>query len=129
MSVTYFLNKRLKVKDLKDKGYNVIDNRGNGHQYYPIGIKDGESAVCIDGYYTSIKENIDDTEFYRLEGKMFTGGLDIVFKIADDFDLKFMSDEEFEELYYREEHDFEKEDEDKLFDEKCDKYMSRFLTQ
>lgn len=128
MSVTYYLNKHLRVKDLKEKGYNVIDNREHENEY-PIAIEDGDSFVCIDGYHAKIKENIDDTEFYRLEGKMFTGGLGIVFKIADDFDLKFMSDEEFEELYYREEHDFRKEDEIKLFNEKCDKYMSRFLTQ
>ena len=50
-----------------------------------------------------------------------------MFQIADDFNLKFMNDEEFEDLYFREEHDFTKEDEEKLFNERCDEYMNNML--
>ena len=128
MSVTYYLNKKLKVKDLKEKGYEVIDNRGNEGEY-PIVIKKGnsDSWLGVDNYHCKISDDIDETKFYRLEGNMFIGGLGIMFQIADDFNLKFMSDEEFEDLYFREEHDFTKEDEDKLFNERCDKYMNQFL--
>ena len=128
MSVTYYLNKRIRVKDLKEKGYEVIDNRKN-ERGYPIVIKkgDSESGLAVDGFHCKISDNIDDTEFYRLEGKMFIGGIDIMFQIADDFDLKFMNDEEFEYLYFREKHDFTKEDEEKLFNERCDEYMNNML--
>lgn len=128
MSVTYYLNKRIRVKDLKEKGYEIIDNRGNEGEY-PIVIKKGDSDswLAVDNYHCKISDNIDDTEFYRLEGHLFIGGLNIMFQIADDLDLKFMNDEEFDDLYFREKHDFTKEDKDKLFDERCDEYMNYML--
>lgn len=123
--VTYYLNKRLRVEDLKEKGYEITDNR-NDKKLFPIGIdKDGFAGwLAIDGYHTEINDNIDDTVFYRLEGSGFIGGIDLMFEIAEDFDLKFMNDEEFELLYFYEKHDFEKEDEDKLFNDRCDAYMN-----
>lgn len=128
MSVTYYLSKRIRVKDLKEKNYQIIDNRGNEGQY-PIVIKKGDSDswLGVDSHHCRISDNIDDTEFYRLEGHMFIGGIGIMFQIADDFNLKFMDDEEFEYLYFREKHDFTKEDEDKLFNERCDEYMNNML--
>lgn len=128
MSVTYYLNKRIRVKDLKEKGYEIIDNRGNEGEY-PIVIKKGDSDswLAVDNYHCKISDNIDDTEFYRLEGRLSIGGLNIMFQIADDLDLKFMNDEEFDDLYFREKHDFTKEDKDKLFDERCDEYMNYML--
>lgn len=130
MSVTYYLNKKLRVKDLKEKGYKVIDNRNNEGEY-PIVIKKGDSDswLAVDNYHCKISDNIDDTKFYRLEGNMFRGGLGIMFQIADDFNLKFMNDEEFEDLYFREEHDFEKEDEEELFNERCTKCMNEYLSK
>lgn len=128
MSVTYYLNKKIRVKDLKEKNYQIIDNRNNEDQY-PIVIKKGDSDswLAVDNYHCKISDNIDETEFYRLEGNMSIGGIGIMFQIADDFNLKFMNDEEFEDLYFREEHDFTKEDEEKLFNERCDEYMNNML--
>ena len=112
--VSYYLNKCLRVEDLKEKGYKITDNR-NDKKLFPIGIdKDGFAGwLAIDGYHTEINDNIDDTVFYRLEGSGFIGGIDLMLEIAEDFDLKFMNDEEFELLYFYEKHDFEKEDEGK----------------
>ena len=128
MSVTYYLNKRIRVKDLKEKGYEIIDNRKNEREY-PIVIKKGDSDswLGVDNYHCKISDNIDETEFYRLEGNMFIGGIDIMFEIADDFNLKFMNDDCFEIMYFREKHDFTKEDEEKLFNERCDEYMNNML--
>lgn len=126
MSVTYYINKKLKVRDLKEKGYEITDNRENEEEY-PIIIKHkdaGDSWLGIEGWHTIIADDINDTEFYRLEGSMFTGGIGIMFKLAEDFGIKFMDDGEFEMLYYREKHNFKEEDEDKLFNERCDEYMT-----
>ena len=128
MSITYYINKRIRVKDLKEKNYQIIDNRKNEGEY-PIVIKKGDSDswLGVDNYHCKISDNIDDTEFYRLEGCMSFGGIGIMFQIADDFNLKFMNDEEFELMYFRENHDFTKEDEEKLFNERCDGYMNYVL--
>ena len=118
--VSYYMNKAIKVADLKEKGYEVIDNRGKKGEF-PVIIKKEDSWLAID---ESNFKNIDDVVFYRLEGRGFAGGLDIMLDIAEDFDLKFMNDEEYELLYFYEKHDFEKEDEEKLFEERCDAYMN-----
>ena len=128
MSVTYYLNKKLRVKDLKEKGYDVMDNR-NKEGEYPIVIKEKENWLAIDANHAIITDNIDDTEFYRLEGSMFKGGLGIMFEIADDFNLRFMNDEYFENLYFREKHDFTKENESELFNERCTECMNEYLSK
>lgn len=127
MSVTYFINRKMRVKDLKEKGYEIIDNRENVGQY-PIVIKHKDAEDCwlgIGEWTTTINDDIDETEFYRLESHH--RGIPLMFQMAEDFDIKFMDDEEFEILYYRENHNFNEEDEDKLFDERCEKYMNLFL--
>lgn len=123
--VTYYLNKRLRVEDLKEKGYEITDNR-NDKKLFPIGIKkDGfDDWLAIDGFNAEIKDNIDDTVFYRLEGSGFIGGIDLMFEIAEDFDLKFINDEEYEILFFREEHNESEEEMNKIFEERCDAYMN-----
>lgn len=127
MSVTYYINKKLRVRDLKEKGYEITDNRENEEEY-PIIIehKDaGDSWLGIEDWDTFIPDDINDTELYRFEGKMVYGGIDIMFKLAEDFGIKFMNDEFFETLYFREEHNFKEEDEMKLFNERCDEFMNQ----
>lgn len=123
MSVTYYINKKLRVRDLQEKGYEITDNRENEEQY-PIIIKHkdaGDSWLGIEDW----DDDINNTEFYRLEGKMFTGGIGIMFKLAEDFGIKFMDDDFFDTLYFREEHNFKEEDEMKLFNERCEEYMNK----
>lgn len=127
MSVTYYINKKLRVRDLQEKGYEITDNRENEEEY-PIIIKHkdaGDSWLGIEDW----DDDINDTEFYRLEGSMLTGGIAIMFKLAEDFGIKFMDDGKFEVLYYREKHNFNEEDEMKLFNERCDEYMNKYMNQ
>lgn len=118
--ISYYMNKAIKVADLKEKGYEVIDNRGKKGEF-PVIIKKEDSWLAID---ESNFKNIDDVVFYRLEGRGFAGGLDIMLEIAEDFDLKFMNDEEYEILFFREEHNESEEEMNKIFEERCDAYMN-----
>lgn len=118
--VSYYMNKAIKVADLKEKGYEVIDNRGKKGEF-PVIIKKEDSWLAID---ESNFKNIDDVVFYRLEGSGFIGGIDLMFEIAEDFDLKFMNDEEYEILFFREEHNESEEEMNKIFEERCDAYMN-----
>ena len=118
--ISYYMNKAIKVADLKEKGYEVIDNRGKKGEF-PVIIKKEDSWLAID---ESNFKNIDDVVFYRLEGRGFAGGLDIMLDIAEDFDLKFLNDEEYEILFFREEHNESEEEMNKIFEERCDVYMN-----
>jgi hypothetical protein len=124
MSVTYYINKKLRVRGLQEKGYEITDNRENEEEY-PIIIKHKDAGDSWLGIDEIVADDINDTEFYRLEGKMFTGGIAVMFKLAEDFGIKFMDDDFFDTLYFREEHNFKEEDEMKLFNERCDSYMNK----
>lgn len=97
MSVSYYLNKPVKLGDVKKIGLTVIDNRKEHPEYCPFGITneigDGVGVIEID-----INDNVceDDWKISELEGRCSVGGASILLEICDKLDRKFITDEDFQ---------------------------------
>jgi hypothetical protein len=100
MSVSYYLNKGVTLKDLKDIGLTVIDLRKEHPDYCPFGITnelgDGVGVTEIDTDGSDCEDDYVASEF---EGRFSTGGATVILEICDKLDRKFITDEDLEITY------------------------------
>ena len=95
MSVHYSLNKKIRIKDLKEKGFTILSGEKAGH--YPIVIESKTyytnnetgngswvGVLFLNGY-----DNIDDVETSELEGHT---GYAVIYEICELFNAKFVTD-------------------------------------
>lgn len=101
MSVSYYLNKPVKLGDVKNIGLTVIDNRKESPDYCPFGITNeiGDGVGVIE-MYTNDSDCEDDWVIKELEGRFSTGGATVILEICDKLDCKFITDEDFEIACY-----------------------------
>lgn len=97
MSVSYYLNKGVTLKDLKDIGLTVIDLRKESPDYCPFGITNeiGDGVGVIE-MYTNDSDCEDEWEITELEGRCSIGGATVVLEICDKLDCKFITDEDLQ---------------------------------
>lgn len=90
MSVHYSLNKPIKIKDLKEKGYNVETHEEE--RSYPVTV---ESDKYYDkGSWVGLldvkpDDDLNNTETQELEGHT---GFAVIYQICEDFNVKFITD-------------------------------------
>lgn len=100
MSVSYYLNKPVKLGDVKKIGLTVIDNRKESPDYCPFGITneigDGVAVTEIDTDGSDCEDDYVTSEF---EGRFSTGGATVILEICDKLDRKFITDEDLEITY------------------------------
>lgn len=101
MSVQYYLNKPVKLGDVKNVGLTVIDNRKEHPEYYPFGVTNeiGDGVAVVD-MNTNDSDCEDDWVINELEGRCSTGGATVILEICDKLDCKFITDEDFEIACY-----------------------------
>lgn len=121
MSVSYILNKGIRVKDLKDKGFKVEEGT-----YYPIIIESNTyykkgSWVGVTNHITNEEGEILITE---LEGHT---GFAVMWEIYEKLDAKFITDEELDSLIREAEE--KGEDTINLTDEVFNKYIETKVTE
>lgn len=100
MSVSYYLNKPVKLGDVKKIGLTVIDNRKESPDYCPFGITNeiGDGVGVIE-MYTDGSDCEDDWVIKELEGRFSTGGATVILEICDKLDCKFITDEDLQNTY------------------------------
>lgn len=100
MSVSYYLNKPVKLGDVKKIGLKVIDNRKDSPDYCPFGITNeiGDGVGVIE-MYTDGSDCEDDWVIKELEGRFSTGGATVILEICDKLDCKFITDEDLPNTY------------------------------
>lgn len=100
MSVSYYLNKLVKLGDVKKIGLTVVDNRKESPDYCPFGITneigDGVGVIEMD---TNNSVCEDEWIINELEGRFSTGGATVILEICDKLDCKFITDEDLEITY------------------------------
>lgn len=98
MSVTYILNIPVKIRDLKENGFEVINN-GESYYQFIITDKDSDSSVGVLSLRSDKEDSTDDDlEITKLEGRFSHGGGVCMLKICDKLDRKFVTDEDIDEL-------------------------------
>ena len=98
MSVSYYLNKGVTLKDLKNIGLTVIDLRKEHPEYYyPFGVTneigDGVAVTEIHPNDSACEDDYVITEF---EGRCSIGGATVILEICDKLDRKFITDEDLQ---------------------------------
>lgn len=118
MSVQYYLNKPVKLGDVKNVGLTVIDNRKEHPEYYPFGVTNeiGDGVAVVD-MNTNDSDCEDDWVINELEGRCSTGGATVILEICDKLDCKFITDEDFEIACYE-----DKEITEETFNERTEKF-------
>lgn len=100
MSVSYYLNKPVKLGDVKKIGLTVVDNRKEHPDYYPFGITNEiGDGVAVTGIHTDNSVCEDDWVINEFEGRFSTGGATVILEICDKLDCKFITDEDLEITY------------------------------
>ena len=91
MSVHYTLNKPIKIKDLKEKGFKIETHEDprsypitiESDRYYEEGSWVGTLDISLDD------DDIDNIETQELEGHT---GYAVIFEICETFNVKFLTD-------------------------------------
>lgn len=98
MSVSYYLNKGVTFKDLKNIGLTVVDNRKEHPDYYPFGITNeiGDGVGVIEVYIPNDSDCEDDWVIKEFEGRCSIGGATVILEICDKLGRKFITDEDFQ---------------------------------
>lgn len=100
MSVHYSLNKKIKIKDLKAKGFEI--ETSNKADEYPIIIGSHnyyKKGSWVGVLYLHKYNNIDDVETSELEGHT---GYAVIKEICDVFGCKFLTDTYIDDVIYAE---------------------------
>lgn len=92
MSVSYILNKSIRVKDLKDKGFKVEEGT-----HYPITIE--SDTYLKNGSWVGVTDYIinEDGEILITELEGHTG-FAVMWEIYEKLDVKFITDNELDSL-------------------------------
>lgn len=89
MSVHYSLNKPIKIKDLKEKGYKIETHEEARSYRVTVGsdkyYKEGSWVGLLDVK----QDDLDNTETQELEGHT---GFAVIYQICQDFNVKFITD-------------------------------------
>ena len=97
MSVSYFLNKGVTLKDLKDIGLTVVDLRKEHPDYYPFGVTNEiGDGVAVTEIHTDGSVCEDDWVIREFEGRCSIGGATVILEICDKLDRKFITDEDLQ---------------------------------
>lgn len=97
MSVSYFLDKGVTLKDLKDIGLTVIDLRKEHPNYYPFGVTNEiGDGVAVTEMNTDNSTCEDDYVITEFEGRCSIGGATVILEICDKLDRKFITDEDLQ---------------------------------
>ena len=97
MSVSYYLNKGVTLKDLKNIGLTVIDLRKENPNYYPFGVTNEiGDGVAVTGIHPNDNVCEDEWEITELEGRCSIGGATVILEICDKLDCKFITDEDLQ---------------------------------
>jgi hypothetical protein len=90
MSVHYSLNKPIKIKDLKEKGYKVETHEEAKGYLVTVGsdkyYKEGSWVGLLD---VKQDDDLNNTETQELEGHT---GFAVIYQICEDFNVKFITD-------------------------------------
>lgn len=102
MSVSYYLDKGVTLKDLKNIGLTVIDLRKEHPEYYyPFGVTNEiGDGVAVTEIHTDGSACEDDYVTSEFEGRFSTGGATVILEICDKLGCKFITDEDFEIACY-----------------------------
>ena len=100
MSVSYYLNKGVTLKDLKNIGLTVVDLRKEHPNYYPFGVTNEiGDGVAVTGIHPNDSTFEDDWVITEFEGRCSIGGATVILEICDKLDRKFITDEDLEITY------------------------------
>ena len=118
MSVSYILNKCIRVKDLKDKGFKVEEGT-----HYPITIE--SDTYLKNGSWVGVTDYIinEDGEILITELEGHTG-FAVMWEIYEKLDAKFMTDEELDSLIR--EAEMQGTDNVNLTDEVFNNYIAKY---
>ena len=120
MSVTYYLNKRVRTKDLKEKGFDVKIGEDAG-KYYSIIVesktyytdKETGNGAWI-GIYKYLEDEDGSLIFTEAEGHT---GIAVITEICEKFDAKYFTDDDLDIFFHERNTDtLGKEDYDWLCD-------------
>lgn len=90
MSVHYTLNKPIKIKDLKEKGFKIETHEDK--RSYPITIESDryyEEGSWVGTLDIGLDDDLNDAETQELEGHT---GYAVIFEICETFNVKFLTD-------------------------------------
>lgn len=101
MSVHYTLNKKVRVKDLKEKGFTVEKlecRKILGEDMYELLIYSNQypDSTVMTLWTNKPTPNVDDWETQDLEGHFSNGGGYTMLDMCDKLDTKFITDEDEE---------------------------------
>lgn len=124
MSVTYYLRKGVRLKDIKEKGFNVLEGEDAGDyniviesKTYYVNDKNGIGSWV--GTWDCLTDDEGERIITKLEGHT---GFSIMWELHEKLGVDYITDNETDELFYQAEEKGSKEIE--LTDELFDNYMS-----
>ena len=101
MSVHYILNKKVRVKDLKDKGFTVEQYKDKNTIYSLLIHSDKYNDSIVSAFYVNeTTPNINDWEIRHLEGRFSLGGGCTMLDMVDKLGIKFITDEDEDEAIH-----------------------------
>lgn len=103
MSVHYILNKKVRVKDLKEKGF-IVEEHKNKDSFYSLLIhSDKYPDSTVSAFYVDKPTpNVNDWEIRHLEGSFSFGGGCTMLDMCDKLNTKFITDEDEDEAIHTE---------------------------
>ncbi len=103
MSVTYVLNIPIKIRELRENGFKVINMEDVKESAYSFMVEDSEydSAVGVLRFYQDEENPLseDDIIITRFEGRCSYGGGICMLRICDKLNRKFVTDEDIDNLF------------------------------
>lgn len=103
MSVTYVLNIPIKIRELRENGFKVINMEDVKESAYSFMVEDSEydSAVGVLRFYQDEENPLseDDITITRFEGRYSYGGGICMLRICDKLNRKFVTDEDIDNLF------------------------------
>lgn len=90
MSVHYTLNKPIKIKDLKEKGFKIETHKDQ--RSYPITIESDryyKEVSCVGTLDIKLDDDLNNAETQELEGHT---GYAVIYEICETFNVKFLTD-------------------------------------
>lgn len=101
MSVTYYLNKGIRLGDLKKNGFKIEDHR-NEERSYPFVVENSDGSGVAITYTVAGEPNEDDWVINEFEGRFSHGGACAILEMCDKFGCKFITDEDIDNAFYTE---------------------------
>lgn len=126
MSVKYYVNKKIRLGDLKKVGLKVEDCR-NEKCDYPFLVSNGvgEGLAVSELYIEDDDQNEDNWIIKEFEGKFSMGGGCCMLDICDKLDCQFVTDEDIDDLLYTNQDELT----DEMYKNRTEKFRKELIKE